>query len=152
MRLHRSEDGSILVEFALVLTPLILILAYMVDYALWIQKEMQIQDAASAAAASGAVPGNASNHVAMEQVASDIVTGAPNNYNTTAFTATATDFYVCTPGGSQVTATTSCSGTTPYHYVQVVTSAQMPALLGFRGVASSLTLVGQATYRVEVTP
>jgi Flp pilus assembly protein TadG len=152
MKLHSSEDGSILVEFALVLTPLILILACMVNYALWIQKEMQIQDAASAAAAAGAVPGAASNHLAMQYTAAYIVTGSPYNYNTPAFTATATDFYVCTPGGSHVTATTSCSGTTPFHYVQVVTSATMPSLLGFRGIASSMNLVGQATYRVEVTP
>jgi Flp pilus assembly protein TadG len=150
MRLVRSENGSILVEFAFVLPLLVLMLAYMVDYALWIQKAMQLQDAASAAAAYGAIPGNATNSTAMTQLANYIVTGSATG--AAWLTVNATNFYSCSPGGSQVTATTSCPTGAPYHYVQVTVSASPTSQLGYRIIPSSLALSGSATYRVEVTP
>jgi Flp pilus assembly protein TadG len=145
-----SDDGSALIEFALILPLAVLMLAYMVDYALWIQKAMQLQDAASAAAAYGAIPGNSSNSSQMTTLANFIVTGSPTG--AAWLTVNATDFYTCSPGGAQVTATTSCPTGAPYHYVQVTTSATQSSLLGFRAIASSLPLSGAATYRVEVTP
>jgi len=150
MRLVRSENGSILVEFAFVLPLLVPMLAYMVDYALWIQKAMQLQDAASAAAAYGAIPGNATNSTAMTQLANYIVTGSATG--AAWLTVNATNFYSCSPGGSQVTATTSCPTGAPYHYVQVTVSASPTSQLGYRIIPSSLALSGSATYRVEVTP
>lgn len=149
-KLSRSEDGSILIEFALLLPPLILMMAYMVDYALWIQKAMQLQDAASAAAAYGAIPGNSSNTSQMTTLANFIATGSPTG--AAWLTVSATNFWTCSPGGAQVTASTSCPTGAPYHYVKVTTSGSQGALLGFRGIASTLTLGGAATYRVEVTP
>ncbi len=149
-KLSQSEDGSILIEFALLLPPLVLMLAYMVDYALWIQKAMQLQDAAMAAAAYGAMPGKAANTSQMTSLANYIATGSTSG--AAWFTVTPTNFWTCSPGGSQVTATTSCPTGAPYHYVKVTTSATQPALLGFRGISSSLALGGSATYRVEVTP
>jgi Flp pilus assembly protein TadG len=146
----RSEDGSILIEFALILPPLVLMLALLVDYALWIQKAMQLQDAAAAAAAYGAIPGNATNTSQMTSLANFIVTGS--TAGATWLTVNASNFYTCSPGGAVVTATTSCPTGAPYHYVKVTTSATQGALLGFSGVASSLSLKGAATYRVEVTP
>jgi len=151
MPFHRSEDGSILIEFSLVLTPLVLIFACMVDYALWIQKGMLVQDAASAAAAYGAMPGKASETANMTSLANYIATGSTSG--AAWFTVNApTNFWTCTPGGSQVSATTTCPTGAPYHYVQVTTSASPSALMGFHWVPSSLTLHGAATYRVEVTP
>jgi len=154
MRLIRSENGSILVEFAFILPLLVLILAYMVDYALWVQKAMQLQDAASAAAAYGAIPGNATNattgNAAMTQLANYIVTGSPNG--AAWLTVTPSNFYTCTPGGSQVTATTTCPTGAPYHYVQVTVTASPSSQLGYRVIPSTLALSGSATYRVEVTP
>ncbi len=154
MRTLRSEDGSILIEFAIILPIAVLMLAYMVDYALWIQKEMQYQDAASAAAAYGAMPGNArnstTNKASMTALANYVATGSTSG--AAWFTVTSNEFYTCSPGGSTVTATTSCPTGAPYHYVQVTTSATQTGLLGFRGVPTSLTLGGSAIYRVEVTP
>jgi Flp pilus assembly protein TadG len=159
MRLCRSEDGSILIEFALILTPMILILASMVDYALWIQKEMQFQEAASASAAYGAVPGNLTvfplsqgEKDVMTALAMYIVTGSSTKTNSAAFTVTPADFYACTPGGSHVAATTTCASGAPFHYVQVATSGTMNNLIPFRWIPSSLTLHGSATYRIEVYP
>ncbi len=151
MRLHRSEDGSILIEFALVLTPLVLILACVVDYALWIQRAMLVQDAAAAAAAYGAMPGKVANTSQITSLANYIATGS--TAGAAWFTVNPpTDFYTCSPGGSHVTATTSCPTGAPYHYVQVTTSVSPNALLGSHWMPSSLTLNGAATYRVEVTP
>jgi Flp pilus assembly protein TadG len=149
-KISRSEDGSILIEFALILPPLVLMLAYMVDYALWIQKAMQLQDAASAAAAYGAMPGKATNTSQMTSLANYIATGSTNG--AAWLTVTATNFWTCSPGGTQVTATTSCPTGAPYHYVKVTTNGRQASLLGFRGISASLTLGGAATYRVEVTP
>ncbi len=150
MRLVRSENGSILLEFALVLPPLVLMLAYMVDYALWIQKAMQLQDAASAAAAYGAIPGNATNSAAMTALANYVATGSTNG--AAWLTVSATNFYTCSPGGSQVTSTTTCPTGAPYHYVKVTTSASPTAMLGYQAIPSTLAVSGAATYRVEVTP
>jgi Flp pilus assembly protein TadG len=150
MRIIRSQNGSALIEFALILPPLVLMLAYMVDYALWIQKALQLQDAASAAAAYGAIPGNATNTTQMTALANYILTGSTSGASWVSVSAT--NFYTCSPGGTQVTATTSCSTGAPYHYVKVTTSATPRGLLGYGAVPGTLALNGAATYRVEVTP
>jgi Flp pilus assembly protein TadG len=159
MKRGRSEDGSILIEFALLLPPLVLMLAFMVDYALWIQKAMQIQDAAAAAAAYGAIPGKSSNTTQMTQLANYIATGSVNGASWFKVNSPATmSFYSCTPGGTHVTATTSCPTGAPYRYVQVTTTASPAGLLGDTFIPasivipSSMTLSGSATYRVEGTP
>jgi len=160
MRLCRSEDGSILIEFALILTPMILILASMVDYALWIQKEMQFQEAASAAAAYGAIPGKIPESTAvtnatldqMNALAMYVATGSSTTTNSAAFTVTPTTFYACTPGGAHVASTTTCASGAPFHYVQVTTTGTMDSLMKFRWIPSSMTLHGSATYRIEVNP
>lgn len=150
MRLFRSENGQALIELALLLTPLVLTMACVVDYAMWIQKAMQMQDAATAAAAYAAIPGKAFNTSQETQLANYIATGSPNG--AAWFTVTPTNFYTCSPGGAQVTATTSCPTGAPYHYVKVTTSATQSAQLGFPRITSSMTLTGSAIYRVEVTP
>jgi Flp pilus assembly protein TadG len=150
MRILRSENGQALIEFALLLLPLLLLLAYALDYAIWIQKAMQIQDAASVSAAYAAMPGKSFNTTQETQFANYVATGSTSG--ATWFTVTPTDFYTCSPGGATVTATTSCPTGAPYHYVKVTTSATPSAALGFRGISSSMTLTGSAIYRVEVTP
>jgi len=150
MRIARSEQGSSLIELALILPFLLLIVFSLIDYAFYIQKAILVQDAASAAAAFGAVPGNSTNSATMIDLANYDATGSFTG--ATGFTANATNFYTCSPGGSQVTATTSCSGSTPYHYVQVTTSLVASNFLPIFGTPANMTLKGSAIYRVEVTP
>jgi hypothetical protein len=66
---------------------------------------------------------------------------------------TATDVFTCTPGGAVVTSSTTCTGYgTPIEYVQVQTSATVPALLVYVGIASTLSLKGSASFRVQWIP
>jgi Flp pilus assembly protein TadG len=150
MNLANSEEGSSLIEMALILPLMLLIVFSLVDYALFLQKAMVLQDAASAAAQYGTIPGNYANSSNMIQIANYDVTGSLAGAS--GFTANATNFYACTPGGAHVTATTSCSTGTPYHYVQVTTSLTANSLFPYSGTPFTQTINGSATYRVEVTP
>jgi Flp pilus assembly protein TadG len=150
MTFAESEHGSSLTELALLLPVLFLIVFSMIDYAVFIQKAIQVQDAASAAAQYGIIPGNATASSTMIQLANFDVTGSING--AAGFTANATNFYTCSPGGAHVTATTSCPTGAPYHYVQVTTSLNASNFLPIFGTPANMTLNGSAIYRVEVTP
>ncbi len=150
MKLATSEKGSSLIEMALILPLMLLIVFSLVDYALFIQKAIVLQDAASAAAQYGTIPGNAGNTSTMIALANYDVTGSVNGAS--GFTANATNFYTCSPGGAHVSATTSCPTGAPYHYVQVTTSLTANSLLPYPGTPFTQTINGSATYRVEVTP
>ncbi len=146
----RSEDGSTLVELAVYLPILLLFVFALVDYAFYIQKALQVQDAAATGAAYGTIPGNAANSTTMVQLANYEVTGSYNGAS--GFTANATNFYSCTPGGAPVALTASCSGSAPLHYVQVTTSLNISSLLPYTGLPHTQSINGSAIYRVEVTP
>jgi Flp pilus assembly protein TadG len=147
MSLLRCERGVAMIEFALFLPILAFLFVGVVDYALEIQQTLQIQEAASAGAAYGAIPGNQKSVTGMQTAAQNAASGVSG------FSATASDIFACSPGGTAVTSATSCSGYgTPIEYVQVKTSATIPALLAYPGMPSSLTLHGSATYRVPWQP
>jgi Flp pilus assembly protein TadG len=142
-----SEAGSALVEFALFVSLMVVIFVGLVDYALMLQQELQMTEAASAAAAFGSIPGNAKNLTGMQAAAASAAPGVSN------LAVNATDVFTCTPGGAVVTSSTTCTGYgTPIEYVQVQTSATVPALLVYVGIASSLTLRGSASFRVQWIP
>ena len=150
MTLAKSEQGSSLIELAAMLPVLLLIVFSLISYAFFIQKAMVVQDAAAAGAAYGAMPGYSTNSATMIQIANYDVTGSLNGGS--GFTATATNFYTCTPGAAHVTAGTSCSTGAPYHYVQVTTSLTVTTFLQLPGMPSSQLVNGSAIYRTEVTP
>jgi Flp pilus assembly protein TadG len=150
MKFAKSEEGSSLIEMAIILPLMLLIVFLLVDYALFIQKAIVVQDAASTAAQYGTIPGNATSSASMIQIANYDVTGSLTGAS--GFTANATNFYTCTPGGAHVVATTVCATGAPYHYVQVTTSLTANNLLPFPGTPLTQTINGSATLRVEVTP
>jgi Flp pilus assembly protein TadG len=138
-----DEGGNALVEFALFLTVLVFILVGVVDYSMYLQEAMQIQEAASAGASFAAVPGNESNFTAIEAAATSAAPGVSG------LSATATNVWRCTPSGASVTSTSLCTGNvTPYKYVVVSTSATVSRLLYFPRITTSLALHGSATFRV----
>jgi Flp pilus assembly protein TadG len=136
-----------LVEFALFLPILAFLFIGVVDYALYLQETLQIQEAASAGAAYGTIPGNQKSLAAMQTAAQNAASGVSG------FSAVATDIFTCSPGGATVTSATTCSGYgTPIEYVQVATSATVPAMLAYPGMPASLTIHGSATFRVPWQP
>ncbi len=144
--LLRNEQGSALVEVALALPLMALLLAGTINYGVYVERKMQATEAANAGAAYGAVAGNQKDATGMQnaaKAASPTLSG---------LTATATYFYSCSPGGAVVANTYNCSSYgTPIHYVKVVTTATVPAMIGVNGIASSVTVNGQAIYRVPWT-
>lgn len=143
MRFLDDESGSALVEFAAFLSLLVLIFVGVVDYSMEIQQAMQVQEAATAGASYGAIPGNESDLTGMQTAAA---TAAPGVHG---FSATATNLWTCTAGGASVSSGTMCTGSvTPYKYVVVKTTATVPVLLAYPGMPANLALHGSATFRV----
>ncbi len=136
---------------ALILPVMVLILYGIIDYSIWIQRTMQLQEAANSGAAFAAMPGTPPTHTVVQEItnfnATYTLTGVPG------FTATATDFYTCSPGGSQVASSASCPAGVPYHYVQVTTSLPASAVFyPYKLFPSTEPLSATATYRVETHP
>ena len=146
MTLVEDEGGQALIEFALFSTLFILLFAGIVDYSVYMHMQTELKECAAAGAGIGASTDNQENTTAMEYLA---YFSAPDLASK--ITINATYFYTCTQGGAHVTNTTVCTGsyTTPLMYVQVTTSAPIPAMLKWSGLPSTLTLQGQATYRVR---
>jgi Flp pilus assembly protein TadG len=143
----QSERGSALVEFAMFMPILVFLLLGMVDYSIYIQKSMELQAAASGAAAWGAVPGNESNLTGIQNTA---VSLAPS---ISGATTTASNLWTCTPGGTSVTSATMCTGSiTPYKYVVVTVTGTVPRALSYPGIPNGLTMIGKATFRVPWSP
>jgi Flp pilus assembly pilin Flp len=143
MRVRRDENGSALVEFALLMPVLVLILVGMVNYTAETVYSIQVQEGANAGAEYGAIPGYESSLSAIQTY-----TVALMPYLSGA-TATANNIWSCTAGGASVPSTTICSGGgTPYKYVVVTTQATVHRLLSYPGFPSTVTLNGYASIQV----
>ncbi len=145
-----DESGVALVEFAIILPVLVLIVAGVVDYTMYFQAKMQLQDQAAAGAAYGATNGNQNNLTMMQYYATYNDQNSPFS-PTSSYSATAANVFYCTPGGAVVSYNSTCSSNpagTPIEYVQVKTQAIFNTFVVFPGVPSKLTLTGSATYRV----
>jgi Flp pilus assembly protein TadG len=146
MSLLRDERGSAMVELAAILSVMVLMLMGTVDYAAEMVYDMQIQQAATAAAEFGAIPGNESN---LAQIQAYAVTLAPY---ISGVTATATNTWTCSPGGASVVSTSTCSGgVTPYKYLTVTTTATTNRIVKYPGLPPTMTMKGTATIRVPWT-
>ena len=143
----KSEDGSALIEFSLLLPVLVFLFMGIVDYGLETQQAMQIMEAATAGASYGAINGNQKDLVGMQNAARNSATGVSG------FSVTASNIFTCSPGGAQVTSSTICTGYgTPIEYVKVTTGATVPTLLAFPGMPTNLVLQQTAMYRVPWKP
>jgi Flp pilus assembly protein TadG len=140
-----NESGQALIEFALFASVMILIFSGIVDYSIYLRDAVELTEGAAAGAGLGAYPGQQENFNAMTTIA---IAAVPDVSNVTA---TAVNVYSCTPGGAVVTSTTTCPRGTPLMYVKVTTTGTVPAILVWTGISSSLTLQGQAMYRVPWT-
>lgn len=143
----RKESGTALIEFALFVSVFVLVLAGVADYGIYIHHQMELSEAAAAGAAFGTLPGHQKDFTGMQTVAK--ITASDISGLTVPLP---TNIYTCTPGGAVVTNVTTCPNYgTPIMYVQVTTSATVPAALKWTGISSSLQLGATATYRVPWT-
>ncbi len=139
----RCESGSALLELALILPLIVLMLVGVFDLGLGIQQSLIVSEAARAGTAFGQIPGNDTNLSGMKQAATLTATGLQS------FTAVASEFCSCTPTGSVISCTSSCPAGSPLAYVQVKTSAVLPALFNNDGMPASFNLTGFSAVRVR---
>ncbi len=140
----RDESGSALLELTLILPVICLMLAAVVDLGLGIQQSMVVAEAARAGTAFGSIPGNDMDYAGMQRAS------AGAGVNLQSFTATASEWCSCSPNGALVNCTGSCpSGGKPLAYVQVTTSAVLPAAFNYVGLPASFNLSGFSAIRVR---
>jgi Flp pilus assembly protein TadG len=144
MKRRVSERGSVLIEFSLIFTILMLLVLGVIDFSLVIQQAMVVNEAAYAGAEYGAISGNSSNTAMMQTIAANSATGISG------FSASATKWCACAPGGTSVACTSTCSTYgTPVAYVQVSTSATAAVLFKFTGLPVTVPLHGLCVLRVQ---
>lgn len=138
-----SENGSVVVEFCLILPVLVLLFVGVIDLGLGVQQAMVVSEAAHAGTAYSCLPGKASDLQGMQNAA---VAAAGT---VSPFSVTAANWCSCTANGSQVLCSSTCGGASPIEYAQVKTSATLPVLLGYPGLPASFSLNGFSAVRVH---
>lgn len=143
--LRRGEEGSSLIELALMMPVFALILVGSVEVAQLAYASIEVTSAARAGAEYGAqTHDTAADAAGMQTVATGAGPNVPN------MQATATTFCTCSDGSSITcsNAGTSCSARIN-EYVQVNTSASVTSLFHIAGLPRTFTLKGVAVQRVE---
>jgi len=141
----RSQRGTGLIELALLFTTLMLLLLGVVDFALAIQAQMVVSEAACAGAHYGEFQGTSPNTTMMQTVATNAAGGISG------FSALATKWCACSSGGTAVSCSATCGSSTygPIVYVQVVTSATASLLFKYTGIPLTVPLSGVCILRVQ---
>ncbi len=141
---RKPQRGSALIELGLVFTMIMLLFLGVIDFSLVTQQAMVVNEAAYAGAEYGAMSGNSTNYATMQSIAAQSATGISG------FSATATKWCACSPGGASVACTANCGAYgTPVAYVQVVTSATAPLLFKWIGIPLSVPIKGVCILRVQ---
>lgn len=143
--LQRGEEGSSLIELALMMPIFSLILVGSVQVAQLAYASIEVTSAARAGAEYGAqTHDTAADATGMETVATAAGPNVPN------MQAAATTFCTCSDGTAVTcsNAGTSCSARIN-EYVQVNTTASVTSLFHIAGLPRTFTLKGVAVRRVE---
>lgn len=150
MSFLRSEEGSSLLEFSLILPLMLLLFIGVVDLGFAVAESMSVEDAARAGAEYGSLPGKVNDLAGMQTAARNAAGGLST------LQVTASNWCSCTPNGSPTPCASTCSGSgNPVQYVQVQTSATVNTVLGvktilnYTGLPTSLTLQGFSALRVQ---
>jgi len=140
----KTQRGSAVVELSLLFGVLLLLLLGVIDFALVTQQAMVVSEAAYAGSQYGAISGNSSNFATMQTIATNSAKGISG------FSATASKWCACSPGGAAVACASTCPGYgSPVAYVQVVTTATTSVLFKFTGIPVSIPLRGVCVLRVQ---
>ncbi len=139
-----AENGSALLELSLILPLVTLLFVGVVDLGFAIDESIVVSSAAEVGARYGTVPSKSNDLSGMQSAASAAAPGIPG------FLAVATNWCSCTPAGAVVSCTSTCAASAPLiRYVQVQTSAIVPALAGYPGLPASFALKGFSALRVQ---
>ena len=125
--------------------PILLLLFFgIIDFGRIYNAYICVSDAALAGAEYGTFSGQSTNYSGMQTAAANDAAGLPG------FSATATKYCSCSPGGSSVSCATNCTGYgTPVAYVQVQASATIATLFPYTSLTGSFALKSTATLRVQ---
>jgi Flp pilus assembly protein TadG len=144
MTRRKSQKGSALIELGLIFTVLMMLMLGVIDFAMVTQQAMVVGEAAYAGAEYGATSGNSTNYAGMQAVATKSATGISG------FTATASKWCACSPGGTSVSCASTCvTYGTPVAYVQVITTATASLLFRYMGIPLTVPLRGVCVLRVQ---
>jgi Flp pilus assembly protein TadG len=144
MNRAKTQRGNATIELGLLFTVLLLLFLGVIDFALVTQQAMIVSEAAYAGAQYGAMSGNSSNTAMMQTIATNSATGIAG------FSATATKWCACSPGGTTVSCASTCSTYgTPIAYVQVVTTATASMLFKYTAIPLTVPLNGVCILRVQ---
>jgi Flp pilus assembly protein TadG len=141
-----SERGSMLVECALLMPIFLIFMFGMVDYSRVFLTAISVASAAQAGAEYGSSSSSAfTDYTGMQNAA------AHDAAQLSSFTATASQYCSCSPGGTAVScSTTTCSGYgSPAKYVKVQTTSTFHTLFPYPLVPSSATVNATAFMRVQ---
>jgi len=139
------QSGSAVVEFALLISFLLVFFLTIVDFSKSISDSMALDAAAQAGARYGAAEGNLNDTAGMSTAAT---AAAPA---VSGIAVTASTFCTCTSGGALVNCATSTCNTydLPMQYVKVQTSASVPLLFHFGGIPLNLQMSATAVLRAQ---
>lgn len=147
LRSLRADEGTALIEFALVLPVLVLLIIGIVDYALFFEQQMKLTHGAAAGAAFGTLPAHAGDLAGMQAAALASTPGING------LSASSTIFWTCPPGGAHIDRYTLCSdGKTAHQWVEVDLAVTLSALFYFPGLPSNLALHASAIDPVPWRP
>ena len=143
-RFVAAEAGSALIELGLLLPVVLAIILAVSEVGVYLQRSMIVIEAASVGARFGVVPANVTNVTGMVQAAQNAAGGLSG------FAANATTFCSCSPGGTQVSCSSTCGSLVALsHYVQVTTSATVPGLFNISVLQTSIHPVAVSTMRAS---
>ncbi len=145
-RAWKQEAGAALLEFSLIVPIVALMFLAVVDFGIAISQAMTVEDAARAGAEYGTIAGKATDYTGMTNAAINAANGL---VGFSVVSPTPETWCSCTPGGSVVSCSSTCSGANPVEYVQVQTAATVQVLAGYPGIPSSFALTGLAVMRVQ---
>ena len=140
----RSEEGSALLEFSLIVPLVVFMFLGVVDLGLVIAQSMTVSQAAESGASYGTLAGNGTDTAGMQAAATKTANGMSG------FKVTATTWCSCTSAGSATGCSSSCPGSaSPIQYVQVQTSAPASLIAKYPGLPTAIQLMGSSILRVQ---
>jgi Flp pilus assembly protein TadG len=132
----RAQDGTALVELALVLPLLLVVLFGLIELGRYGSTSLIIGNAARAGVQYGA-----QNYVTAADFAGMQTRAQTDAQNLAGFSATASNFCTCADGTASTCQKGDCASSHRNLFVQVVVTCAVPSLLGYSGLPAALSTI-----------